>query len=79
MVIAVPTLKPPLPPLLKGGTTRYLIRMIKRLVQRQLFITPGQGEAEDLPRRVLPYSKRRAVGDYGVEQVLEDRCLDHFK
>ena len=34
---------PPLPPLLKGGTTRNGIRMKTRLVQEKLFITPGSG------------------------------------
>ena len=32
---------PPLPPLLKGGTTRNGIRMKARLVQDELIITPG--------------------------------------
>ncbi len=34
---------PPLPPLLKGGTTRSGIRMKTRPVQEELFITPESG------------------------------------
>ncbi len=41
---------PPLPPLLKGGTTRNGIRMKTRLVQDETFITARQMQAVDRRR-----------------------------